>query len=544
MSQIKDYTAKTSPSITDEYILQETAGGITKKITQANLLKDVNILIADNTTDISDNASDIATNASNIIATENRYIDVRQTVLSAPKDSDGYCDMLSESSDQITLDATTEDVILTWASGADLNGAKDYIAKISADQSPAAWDLSAEDDGDYYLYIDNDGSGNLTYGATKKAPYYGYSYPHDRHSLLHFEGADSSTTITDEWADNGWVPYNNAQIKTAQYKFGTSSLRLDGTNDAIDATDVEAGDTEGWTLEVWAYFDLVNADRCIFSISGSPYGFLLLANQAGGLVLYASSNGKSWNVSDNAAVNKGAISATTWCHICLEFDGSTLRSYVDGVLHHDIVATKISSANDDDTAVGRKARLGLHYTDGNDFLGYMDEYRLTRGFARYGGAFTPDDSAFTQDTDLNFFSIPDMKMHVGGDAGWTATNRIFVGQVNKASSTYIVTNYAIRGKYESEVFGTDNDITYTKNHNIGTNNVEAKTFIRMNKGFKWTVSSRLYTSDYWGACTSTTKNSVYVDYDSYAGSIDVTGDESFGGTTIYGEAKVTVKRYF
>ena len=39
MNQIKDYTEKTTPASTDEYILQETSGGITKKITHENFLK-------------------------------------------------------------------------------------------------------------------------------------------------------------------------------------------------------------------------------------------------------------------------------------------------------------------------------------------------------------------------------------------------------------------------------------------------------------------------------------------------------------------------
>src|SRR5210317_329274 len=102
---------------------------------------------------------------------------VRHCILSAAKDSNGYNNMLSESSGQITLDATTEDCVLTWANGIDGYSEVNYFAVITEDQSPAGWDLSTTTSGVHYLYIDNDGEGNLTYGATRKAPYYGYKYP-------------------------------------------------------------------------------------------------------------------------------------------------------------------------------------------------------------------------------------------------------------------------------------------------------------------------------------------------------------------------------
>lgn len=46
MAQIADYTEKATTATTDEFILQETGGGVTKKMTQLTLLKDVNDDIA------------------------------------------------------------------------------------------------------------------------------------------------------------------------------------------------------------------------------------------------------------------------------------------------------------------------------------------------------------------------------------------------------------------------------------------------------------------------------------------------------------------
>src|SRR5262245_3032440 len=49
--------------------------------------------------------------------------------------------------------------------------------------------------------------------------------------LLSFDGADASTTITDTAAGGAahtWTAAGNAQIDTAQFKFGGSSLLCDG----------------------------------------------------------------------------------------------------------------------------------------------------------------------------------------------------------------------------------------------------------------------------------------------------------------------------
>lgn len=52
-------------------------------------------------------------------------------------------------------------------------------------------------------------------------------------TLLHCDGADAGTTFTDV-IGNTWTANGNAQIDTAQFKFGTASGLGDGTGDSID----------------------------------------------------------------------------------------------------------------------------------------------------------------------------------------------------------------------------------------------------------------------------------------------------------------------
>ena len=56
--------------------------------------------------------------------------------------------------------------------------------------------------------------------------------------LLHFDGSDGATTTTDDGPDERTITLaGNAQLDTAQKKFGTASLLLDGNGDLASAAD-------------------------------------------------------------------------------------------------------------------------------------------------------------------------------------------------------------------------------------------------------------------------------------------------------------------
>ena len=74
--------------------------------------------------------------------------------------------------------------------------------------------------------------------------------------LLQFNGADASTTITDVNAGGSahtWTANGNAQIDTAQSKFGGASLLCDGTGDYVttpDHADFTLGSSD-FTIDCW-----------------------------------------------------------------------------------------------------------------------------------------------------------------------------------------------------------------------------------------------------------------------------------------------------
>ncbi len=76
--------------------------------------------------------------------------------------------------------------------------------------------------------------------------------------LLHFTGADASTTFTDSSpSPKTFTAVGNAQIDTAQKKFGSASAQFDGSGDCIhtpDTAHLELGSGD-WTLDFWVKFN-------------------------------------------------------------------------------------------------------------------------------------------------------------------------------------------------------------------------------------------------------------------------------------------------
>ena len=71
-------------------------------------------------------------------------------------------------------------------------------------------------------------------------------------ALLHFDGADESTTFTDE-SGKTWTAQDNAQLDTSVKKFGTASGLFDGTGDYVDSevsADFGFG-TDDFTVDFW-----------------------------------------------------------------------------------------------------------------------------------------------------------------------------------------------------------------------------------------------------------------------------------------------------
>jgi hypothetical protein len=202
--------------------------------------------------------------------------------------------------------------------------------------------------------------------------------------LLNFTNAG----IYDATSKNDLETVGNAQISTAQSKWGGSSMSFDGTGDYVTSYNANALFRIGniYTIELWFYTT---------TIAAGAAGLICLAIGAStnsGINIYRS--GSEIICNDGATGGTGpssgssAITANTWAHLAVVSDGSTTKMYIDGVLKGTYSGTTASSAALTYVTVGANG-------DKSSVLnGYIQDARITKGIARYTTNFTPPTAAF------------------------------------------------------------------------------------------------------------------------------------------------------
>ena len=197
--------------------------------------------------------------------------------------------------------------------------------------------------------------------------------------LLHFDGTDTSTTFTDE-SGKTWTSGGNAQIDTAQSVFGGASLLLDGTGDSIHTSDS-------------ADFDFGTGDFTIdfrLRYNGSPTGTQTFFSQRSGTKheFYYDGSQLYFDSGPTLGVN-WTPSSGTWYHIALVRNGNNFMFFVDGT---QVGTTQVSASATNNLATD--AYIGAREDGSNGLNGWLDEYRISKGIARWTSNFTPPTSAY------------------------------------------------------------------------------------------------------------------------------------------------------
>jgi hypothetical protein len=200
-------------------------------------------------------------------------------------------------------------------------------------------------------------------------------------ALLHFDGADASTVAVDETGKT-WTTTNQAQIDTAQSKFGGACALFDGATDRFTSpasADFTFG-TGSSTVEFWMRPANVSSGyRSI--VSDNVYG------AAGGWRIYQ--NGASIEIWTNGADQlhnaTSALAANTWVHVAWVRNGTNSRLFLNGVLHSTYSTTYRN-------LTGTVVHVG--YAETYSYNGHIDELRITKGVARYSANFTVETGAF------------------------------------------------------------------------------------------------------------------------------------------------------
>ena len=202
--------------------------------------------------------------------------------------------------------------------------------------------------------------------------------------LLHMDGADASTTFTDASASpKTMTAVGDAQIDTAQYVFGGASGLFDGTGDWL--TTPSTGDfamgTGDFTVDFRVRFNNIGSNRWIQNQDTSNQ--LDVGWDSASLWWRFFVGGTEYNFSWTPTVN-------TWYHVAFTRENGSLRCFIDGA---QVGTTKSATGS-----VG----AGFLYIGTNNggfanLNGWLDEYRVTKGLARWVANFTPPTASYSAD---------------------------------------------------------------------------------------------------------------------------------------------------
>jgi hypothetical protein len=195
---------------------------------------------------------------------------------------------------------------------------------------------------------------------------------------MHMNGADSGTTFTDIKSHSVSV-FGGAQTKTATKKFGTASAYFDGSGDYLtvaDSADWDFG-TSDFTIEGFFRADSIASTYQIMlarqDATSTNMALQIRTSDTNKIqaIVRSSGSGTAYSLTGTTT-----LSSTTFYYISLTRGSGVFRLHLDGVQE----ATLTQTLTLDGSALLYFAR---GYDGTSQYAGYLDDWRITKGVARY-----------------------------------------------------------------------------------------------------------------------------------------------------------------
>jgi hypothetical protein len=183
--------------------------------------------------------------------------------------------------------------------------------------------------------------------------------------------------VTDSSA-NGYAVnvFGDAQISTAQSKFGGSSLRFDGSGDylTVASSTPLLFNVPLFQLECWVYRAATGVAHTIASKGTSTTGWMLQINSLDKLAFTMTTSVLMTSTS--------SIPANTWTHVAVTRDAANVnRLFVNGV-------QEATNANSSGFTQTNDLIIGADRSFTNFFNGHIEDFRIFRDGVKYIATFT------------------------------------------------------------------------------------------------------------------------------------------------------------
>jgi len=196
--------------------------------------------------------------------------------------------------------------------------------------------------------------------------------------LLHGNGTNGGTTITDSSsAARTLTPSGNTNTSTAQFKYGSASIKFDGSGDHLSCPHNSAFNfgTGDFTVEFWCRW-ISKANFQSAYIMGGGGGSLRIGTSDGNGLFAVTIGGSIDTIETGAQPVIG-----TWYHFAFVRTAGVVKIFRDGV-------QRASASNSG--SISQTATIYLGSTGASSSMNaYLADYRVTGGVARYTTTFTP-----------------------------------------------------------------------------------------------------------------------------------------------------------
>lgn len=223
--------------------------------------------------------------------------------------------------------------------------------------------------------------------------------------LLHLDGSNGGTTFTDSCAGATAHTFTRtgsvANTDTSQAKFGASSLRVNTANGGAHANYISAPDSAdfdfsngNFTIDFWVRYNSTADDGtgimlcCQRGTAGGSRAWQF-DHLSGNYEFQWSTDGTALT----AATWSSAISTGSWDHIAIVRNGTNIDCYKNGT-QLTRGGSNISTATIANSSAALEIGSGQGWIDLN---GWIDEFRISKGIARWTANFTPQTDAYDPD---------------------------------------------------------------------------------------------------------------------------------------------------
>lgn len=195
-------------------------------------------------------------------------------------------------------------------------------------------------------------------------------------SMLYFDGANGSSTFTDQIAGRTWSNIGSPVHNNAAAYFGSTAAYFDGSSyiETPDDPSLEFGSGD-WCVEFWMRPQVSWTGQDVIGKRPAAGSGWVLYQSGASLALYVSSNGSSWNVLNNFGAT--SLSMSTWYWVIINRRAGIFRMYLNSTL----VGTSAYFA---DSIVDNTNSLKIGgNSNAEKWTGHIDMLRFTVGDAVY-----------------------------------------------------------------------------------------------------------------------------------------------------------------